>query len=96
MIEKMQYRFANEMNGKKEVKQVRAKGTILAVEVQSDDRTNYLNELRNKIYPFFIDRGILLRPLGNVMYVMPPYCIKADELRFVHSTIINFLDTLYD
>ena len=47
-----------------------------------------------KIYPFFLERDILLRPLGNVLYILPPYVIQEAELNKVYSAIEEFLDTL--
>jgi len=35
--------------------------------------------MRTKLYQYFIDRGVLLRPLGNVVYVLPPYVITREE-----------------
>jgi adenosylmethionine-8-amino-7-oxononanoate aminotransferase len=40
---------------------------------------------------FFHSRGILLRPLGNTIYVMPPYCISAEELAMVYAAIKDAL-----
>ena len=69
------------------VKEVRCLGTILAIELRSDDESSYSNDLRKKIYPFFIERDILLRPLGNVIYVLPPYVIQEAELNRIYSAI---------
>jgi adenosylmethionine---8-amino-7-oxononanoate aminotransferase len=41
-----------------------------------------------------IAQGLLLRPLGNVLYIMPPYCITEDELAFIYQGITTILDTL--
>ena len=65
---------------------VRSIGTVAAVELRADD-AGYFSRLRPKLYEFFLDAGILLRPLGNVIYVLPPYCITAAELHFVHDRI---------
>jgi len=53
-----------------------------------------LSEIRKKIYPFFLERNILLRPLGNVIYVLPPYVIKDDELAIIYNAIQEFLSTI--
>ncbi len=65
---------------------VRSIGTVAAIELRADD-AGYFSRLRPKLYQIFLDAGILLRPLGNVIYVLPPYCISADELHFVHDRI---------
>jgi adenosylmethionine-8-amino-7-oxononanoate aminotransferase len=36
---------------------------------------------------FFIERGVLLRPLGNTIYIMPPYCITPVELDIIYAAI---------
>jgi len=62
---------------------IRYTGTILAVDVVTNERTSYFNSLRDRLYHYFLDKGILLRPLGNTLYIMPPYCISDDELNFI-------------
>jgi adenosylmethionine-8-amino-7-oxononanoate aminotransferase len=60
-------------------------GTITACEV-GDPRGNYLSSLAPKLLAFFQERDVLLRPLGNTIYVMPPYCIGEDDLATVYET----------
>jgi adenosylmethionine-8-amino-7-oxononanoate aminotransferase len=50
--------------------------------------------MRDKLYYFFLDKGLLLRPLGNVIYVLPPYCIKEKELNRVYDAIEEALDSV--
>jgi len=69
---------------------VRMLGTIAAIELSAADR-GYLSETRKRLYPFFIDRGFLLRPLGNVVYMVPPYVILADELHSVYDVVMDAL-----
>jgi adenosylmethionine-8-amino-7-oxononanoate aminotransferase len=76
------------------IEDVRVLGTILAIELKTPESTSYENNIRKKIYPYFLDRGILLRPLGNVVYILPPYIITDDELAQVYSTIETFLQEL--
>lgn len=76
-----------------QVGDVRQIGTIAAVEFSADD-AGYLSALRPKLYGFFLDRGVLLRPLGNVVYVLPPYVIEPDELHRVHDVIVEAIETL--
>lgn len=75
------------------VSEARSTGTILAIELKTPEGTSYLSNVRNTIYDFFMDKGIILRPLGNVLYVLPPYCISDDDLDYVHSSIIDFLES---
>lgn len=69
---------------------VRQQGTILALEWKSSEKTNYLHKLRDEMYEYFIERGQLLRPLGNVLYILPPYCASAQDLEQTYSTIMDF------
>ena len=41
---------------------------------------------------FSVLNGVLLRPLGNVIYVVPPYVITPDELHYVHDVIRESLE----
>ncbi len=70
---------------------VRSIGTVAAIELRADD-AGYSSRLRPKLYSFFLDAGVLLRPLGNIIYVLPPYAITADELHYVHDRIAESLD----
>lgn len=73
---------------------VRSMGTILAFDIKTGENTSYFNSIRDLAYNFFISKGILLRPLGNVIYLMPPYCISDADLDYIYSTIIEFANTL--
>jgi adenosylmethionine-8-amino-7-oxononanoate aminotransferase len=63
-------------------------GTIAALELPADD-PGYLSKIRSQLYASFIESGVLLRPLGNVVYVVPPYVTKPDELHWVYDVIGN-------
>ncbi len=67
------------------VSEVRQTGMILAIEMVKDRRTRepYPWEERRglSVYRHGLDNGVLLRPLGNVIYFMPPYVITPDEIR---------------
>jgi adenosylmethionine-8-amino-7-oxononanoate aminotransferase len=68
-------------------------GTILAVEYRTKS-TSYFQGIRDKLYPFFLEKGIFLRPLGNVLYVMPPYCIQEQELINIYDAIIHSFEII--
>jgi adenosylmethionine-8-amino-7-oxononanoate aminotransferase len=59
--------------------------------LQADD-PGYFSELKPMLYDFYLKNGVLLRPLGNVLYVLPPYVITAEELNKVHDVIAQSLD----
>ncbi len=65
---------------------VRQLGTIAAVDFEAE-KGGYLAGIGPKLYDFFLGRGLLLRPLGNTVYVMPPYCTTRAELDAVYAAI---------
>jgi adenosylmethionine---8-amino-7-oxononanoate aminotransferase len=73
------------------VGEVRILGTMMALELQADD-PGYFSELKPILYDFYLKNGVLLRPLGNVLYVLPPYVITAEELNRVYDVIAESLD----
>jgi adenosylmethionine---8-amino-7-oxononanoate aminotransferase len=73
------------------IKNIRQTGTILAIELQTSSETSYFNTIKAKIQQFFLENEILIRPLGNIVYLMPPYCISESELKKVYETIDNAL-----
>jgi len=50
--------------------------------------------LRPKLCDFFPRRGVLLRPLGNVIYVIPPYVITRGGLHYVYDIITEAIEAL--
>jgi adenosylmethionine-8-amino-7-oxononanoate aminotransferase len=75
------------------VEAVRIKGTILACNMVTDEAGGYLNRAAQHARDFFIDRGMLLRPLGDVLYCMPPYCVSDEELAMVYDGVSEFVAT---
>ena len=61
-------------------------GTMIAVDLATGD-AGYLADVAPKLKAFFLERGLLLRPLGNTIYVMPPYCISGEDLGLVYDAI---------
>ncbi|KMQ61612.1 adenosylmethionine-8-amino-7-oxononanoate aminotransferase [Chryseobacterium angstadtii] len=84
--------FSKTLSNHPDVENVRQTGTILAFEYKTNQNTSYFNEIGKKLYDAFLHRGIIMRPLGNVMYLVPPYCINAEELDFVYETILEVLE----
>jgi len=67
---------------------VRRLGTITALDLKVPD-AGYLANVAPELIKFFQARDILLRPLGNTIYVMPPYCVTAAELDLVYDAILE-------
>ncbi len=63
---------------------VRSIGVVAAIELNAND-PGYLSAVRPRLYRFFLERGVLLRPLGNVIYILPPYVIRDEELHYVYD-----------
>ena len=86
--------FLQRLEHHEKVENCRLLGTILAFDIKSETETSYVNEVRHKLYPYFLERNILLRPLGNIIYVLPPYIINKEELQKVYDEILNLLDSI--
>ena len=76
-----------------QVGETRQLGSIGVLELRVDD-PGYLSSLRHKLYSFFLERGVLLRPLGNVVYVLPPYAIEPEQLHRVYDVITEAIETV--
>jgi adenosylmethionine-8-amino-7-oxononanoate aminotransferase len=61
-------------------------GTIIAVDYEGGG-AGYLSELGPRLLAFFRERDLLVRPLGNTAYVLPPYCIEPEDLARVHAAL---------
>jgi len=61
-------------------------GTVTALEI-TDPAGGYLSTLGPRLLAFFRERDLLLRPLGNTVYVMPPYCIDDADLDAIYTAI---------
>ncbi len=72
------------------IKNLRQTGTILAFEVISE-KDGYLNTISSLFTEQALKKGVFLRPLGNTVYVMPPYCITMEELGTVYAVIKELL-----
>ena len=86
--------FALRLSGHPKLQEVRQLGTIIALEIKQETGTSYFSPLRDRAYDYFLENGLLIRPLGNVVFINPPYCMTNTELEKVYSTIIAFLETV--
>ena len=79
-----------------QLNKLRIAGTIAAIDINNQEQAGYLNNVGRKIGHHAIARGVLLRPLGNVLYLMPPYCITESELGWVYQQIDTILSEIID
>lgn len=94
LISEKHLNFSKALQQHKRVAHVRQTGTILAWEIKNDKETSYFNETGKVLYRKFLEKGIIMRPLGNVLYLVPPYCITPEELDYVYGSILETLDAL--
>lgn len=72
-------------------KDIRCQGTILACEVDpSEHGSGYFHGERDQLQEFFIARGIFARPLGNVIYLLPPYCASSEQLSQFYEAVEDY------
>ena len=83
--------FSERLKRQSNVSGLRQCGTILAFEID-DGAGDYMSSLGPQLLRFFRDRNILLRPLGNTVYIMPPYCIDGEDLNSVYGVIEQAVD----
>ncbi|HWZ22332.1 MAG TPA: adenosylmethionine--8-amino-7-oxononanoate transaminase [Cytophagaceae bacterium] len=90
-INKLYKEFEKKIKNLKGVKKVSVLGTILSIEIDTNGATSYTNSIRDELYNFFLDKDILMRPLGNIIYIIPPYIIEESELNLIFSAIMEML-----
>lgn len=86
--------FAASIKNNSFVKEVRQMGTIIAIELNTTEDSSYFNAVKKTAYEYYLSKGVFLRPLGNVVYIMPPYCITKEELEKVYTVITDSLSIL--
>lgn len=84
--------FLEEIKMHPKVKAIRQTGTIIAIEWETGNETSYLSNLRNLLYAYFLEKGIILRPLGNIIYILPPYVISDEDLDYIYAAIKSALE----
>ena len=76
------------------VKDIRCLGTMAAFELDCGS-TSYLNPVGRQLQRFCLERGVYIRPLGNVVYLLPPLCIGDDQLNNCYAAITAGIKTLH-
>ena len=88
--------FRQEIEGQAGVRAVRHRGTILAVEYDPGEGTSYFSRLRDAFYQLALDHHVVLRPLGNVVYLLPPYCTSNEELALLYAVLRQMRELVLD
>lgn len=84
--------FQKRIENHPKVTATRVLGVIFALEIKTENQASYYGTLRNKLYDFFIENGIILRPVGNIVYILPPYIITYTQLQKIYDVVENALD----
>ena len=91
-ISERHLQFESEVKKHPMVKSTRSLGVIFALDL--DIETERYGNLRDRLYRFFMDQGVFLRPLGNTIYLLPPFTIAEPELTLLYASILNCLEML--
>ena len=84
--------FEKSIQSHPKVKTTRVLGVIFALEIKTENQESYYGTMRNTLYNFFIENGIILRPVGNIVYILPPYVITDEQLEKVYATVEKALE----
>lgn len=82
------------MAGWEMIRETRCLGGMAALELAPRGEGGYLDTLGPRLTAAFLERGILLRPLGDVLYFLPPYVVSDDEAHRVFDAIEEVLSEL--
>jgi len=78
------------------VAEVRQQGMILAIELAADARARKpfpaAERRGRRVYEYGLEKGVLLRPLGDVIYFMPPYILTGEEVKLMSQTVIEGIE----
>ncbi|WP_088344020.1 MULTISPECIES: adenosylmethionine--8-amino-7-oxononanoate transaminase [Rhodomicrobium] len=89
-VEAMHRRHLPAMAALDRIEAVRCTGSIAAMDLRTD-APGYLADIGLDMRRFFQGRGLLLRPLGNTVYILPPYCVTKSEIDGVYSAITDYV-----
>src|SRR5690606_10261456 len=79
--------FAIKLQSNPNVKNIRILEVIHAFEIKRESKESYYGDFRQKLYKFFSGNGIILRPVGNIVYILPPYVITDQQLEKVYEVV---------
>jgi len=84
--------FETKIKQHPKVKTSRVLGVIFALEIKTQNQESYYGTMRNKLYNFFIENGVILRPVGNIVYILPPYITTDEQLEKVFAIVEDALE----
>ena len=91
-VNAMHLAFEKRVQSHPKVVTTRVLGVIFALEIKTESAASYYGNLRNKLYNFFIENGVILRPVGNIVYILPPYVITDEQLEKVYQVVESALE----
>ena len=68
-------------------------GTIAAFDIRNEE-SKYALPIVATLKKAFLERGLLIRPLGNVIYLLPPYCTTEKQLGYAYDSITEVLEQI--
>ena len=82
------------LSGHPRIQRQRTCGTIAAMDLVTEKGSGYFNPIGKQLQKLCFDNGVYLRPLGSVLYLLPPYCITKTQLEEAYAVITHCLETL--
>lgn len=86
--------FKKQIEKHPRVKVVRVLGVIIALEINREGKEDYYGGFRNRLYDFFIENGVIMRPVGNIVYILPPYIISDELLANIYDTVKQAIEKI--
>lgn len=91
-IQHSHQRFCTQWSGHPSLKRCEVLGTILILEYQDGQNSSYFSKIRDYLVDIFLHHNIIVRPFGNVLYLMPPYCTAQSSLDHAYECITLTLE----
>ncbi|HET7361823.1 MAG TPA: adenosylmethionine--8-amino-7-oxononanoate transaminase, partial [Salinimicrobium sp.] len=93
-IIKAHQNFGERIKNHEKIASVNQCGVIFTLELKTGSNGHY-SDLRDKFFDFFMEKGVYLRPLGNRIYILPPYVITDEELKKIYTAIEDALEKVF-
>lgn len=93
-ISRSHTKFYQRIRLSEKITDIRQTGTIIALELKVPEEDGYFSSIRDVAYHYFLKKGLLIRPLGNVIFLNPPYCTTDQELQQMYNGIEAFMEEI--